>query len=139
MRAVVGFGVWLVLLSSSGSVMAGSVPRYTSAASQYSADKSFSYGFGWYKSFSPATAADLRDPISGRAYTVEVDPAIDLNFSDSSVQLHRKGLRYLGAEDAWSIGIKYRRLKLASDAEVYADEHKDRPKVLQLEWSVEFD
>ena len=167
MRTRFAFVACLALLTSSGALMAGPEPEYvplpywtgnnrafatvareTSPAGEHSpawmagfstSGGSDRYRLSWYSWLAPASAADLRDPMSGHVYSTEVDPAITMNFTSSSVQFHRRGLLYQGTNEAWSLGLNYRRLKLASDLELLIKERTERPMVLKLEWSVAFD
>ena len=110
-----------------------------SPANSYDFVTSDRYRLSWYKWDAPATSAELRDPIRGHVYSTEVDPAITVNFSGSSVEFHRRGLRYQGTDEAWSLGVNYRRLQLAPDIEMLIKERTERPMVLKVEWSVAFD
>ena len=96
------------------------------------------YGLSWDDNLVPAASSELRDPVDGRVFTTEVDPSVRVGFSRSSLQLHRRGLKYHGADDAWSVGLRYQRLKVAPDLELLIDERTERPHVLKMEWSVRF-
>ena len=97
------------------------------------------YGFSWDQSLVPAASSDLRSPSDGRVFESDVDPGVRVGFSRSSLQLHRRGLKYYGADDAWSVGLKYHRMKVASELELRIDERTERPNVLKVEWSVRFE
>ena len=174
MRTELAFVACLTLLTTSGSLMAGSErehlpwpyrPGNNHAFSAVALDTkappagayipawrmpawmagfptpggSNRYDLSWHEWLAPASAAALRDPIGGHVFSTEVDPAITVDLSGSSVQFHRRGLRYQGANEAWSLGLNYRRLKLAPDLELLIKERTERPMVLRVEWSLAFD
>ena len=96
------------------------------------------YGFSWHHELVPVAFSDLRNPLDGRVYSTEVSPSISVGISRSSLQFHRRGLKYHGTDDAWSLGLRYQRLKVAPELELLIDERTERPSVLKMEWSVSF-
>lgn len=95
---------------------------------------------GWNERLEPARSSHLRRPADGRVFERRADPEVSVNFDESAVHLHGRGLRFSrGRETPWSLGLNYRRVDLGQKSELRIDEITERPKMLEVEWRMRFD